>query len=89
MNKIIKATSHDKGVLSLTFDNGNEVSVDFTHLIRQGGVFAQLADPIFFKAASISGDGRYIEWPGNLDFCADALLAEGSQSQGVESTAGK
>ena len=88
MNKITRATPQDNGVLSLTFDNGNEVSVDFTHLIRQGGVFAQLADPTFFKAVSVSEDGRYIEWPGNLDFCADALLAEGSQSQGVESTAG-
>ena len=89
MNKITKATPHDKGVLSLTFDNGNEVSVDFTDLIRQRGVFAQLADPTLFKAVTVSEDGRYIEWPGDLDFCADALLAEGSQSQGLESKSGK
>jgi hypothetical protein len=88
LNRITKATPQDKGVLSLTFDNGNEVSVDFTHLVRQGGVFAQLADPVFFNGVSVSADGRYVEWPGNLDFCADALLMEGSQSQGAESTAG-
>jgi hypothetical protein len=37
------------------------------------GVFAPLADPAFFIRVRIGGSDRSLEWPGELDFCADAL----------------
>jgi hypothetical protein len=35
--------------------------------------FAAFADPEFFAQVRVSEDGRSLEWPGDLDFCADAL----------------
>lgn len=59
--------------LSLTYDDGVTGEVDFGSIIQRGGVFSALDDPEFFRRVEISDDGRYIVWPGELDFCADAL----------------
>ena len=32
----------------------------------------------FFSQAAIGKRGRYIQWPGELDFCADALCCDKS-----------
>ena len=40
------------------------------------GVFAPLADPAFFARVAVGRRGRSLEWPGELDFCADALWFE-------------
>lgn len=61
----------------LHYSGGEETVVDFRPLIERGGVFAALADAEFFAQVKIGEHGRYIEWPGNLDFCADALLQQG------------
>ncbi len=37
------------------------------------GVFAPWTDYGFFRQASIGERGRTLTWPGELDFCADAL----------------
>lgn len=63
--------------LRLTYSDGETIVVDFTLLIQRGGVFAALGDPQFFARVSLGERGRYIQWPGELDFCADALWLEG------------
>lgn len=63
--------------LRLTFDDGSRRDVDLAPLVRKGGVFAPLARPENFRAARAAADGRYIEWPGGPDLCADALWLEG------------
>lgn len=63
--------------LLLQYAGGEEVLVDFQSVIERGGVFASLADPQFFAQVKVGERGRYIEWPGNLDFCADALWQQG------------
>lgn len=63
--------------LLLHYSGGDKVLVDFKPLIERGGVFRALAEPQFFALVSIGDQGRYIEWPGNLDFCADALWQQG------------
>jgi hypothetical protein len=35
-----------------------------------------LGDRDFFSQVKLDEGGRYIEWPGGLDFCADALWFE-------------
>jgi len=67
--------------LRLTYADGETIVVDFTPVIQRGGVFAPLSDPEFFSQASIGEGGRYIQWPGELDFCADALWLEGHASE--------
>jgi len=63
-------------VLELTYDDGDSINADFRHVISQGGVFSPLADPDFFSLAAIDAHGRAVVWPGELEFCADALRLE-------------
>ena len=59
----------------IRYTDGEVANVDFRSAIGKGGVFAALADPDFFAQVTVSDDGRYITWPGELDFCADAIRA--------------
>ena len=56
----------------LRFDDKVEGEVDFSPLTGQG-VFAAWNDPAVFRRASIADHGRALEWPGEIDFCADSL----------------
>jgi hypothetical protein len=47
----------------------------FDHLIGKG-VFAAFADPAFFVQVSVGERGRSLEWPEEIDLCADALWFE-------------
>jgi hypothetical protein len=59
--------------LQITYEGGETILVDFDPVIRQGGVFTPLADPGFFAQVSVDPRGRAVRWPGDLEFCADAL----------------
>jgi hypothetical protein len=61
--------------VALTWQNGQTTVSSFHHLIGRG-VFAPLADPSFFSLVTVGERGRSLEWPGELDFCADALWFE-------------
>ena len=58
--------------VKLTWANGQETVNHFAHLVGRG-VFAAFSDPKFFAKARVGKRGRSLEWPGELDFCADAL----------------
>lgn len=77
LRKIVSLTPEDGFRLRLIYDDGQTIVVDFTDTIRQGGVFAPLADPRFFAKAVLDQRGRAVRWPGDIDFCADALWLEG------------
>jgi NAD dependent epimerase/dehydratase family enzyme len=62
--------------LRLVYSDDRIVVIDFTPIIQQGGVFAVLADFEVFSQVKLGQGGRYIEWLGELDFCADALWLE-------------
>lgn len=62
--------------LRLRYEDGTSGEIDCQPLIVRGGVYVRLASPGAFRQVSISGSGRYLEWPGNVDFCADALYEE-------------
>jgi hypothetical protein len=59
--------------LQIIYEGGEAILIDFGPVIRQGGVFAPLADPGFFGQVSVDPRGRAVRWPGDLEFCADAL----------------
>lgn len=67
--------------LRVVYDDGQTVVVDFGPIIRQGGVFAPLADWELFRKAKPGSRGRSVCWPGDIDFCADALWL---QAQGQD-----
>ena len=64
--------------LRITFLDGVTVELDFKKKILPGTVTAPLSDVDFFKQVKIAPGGRAIEWPGEIDFCADSLWLEGS-----------
>jgi Protein of unknown function (DUF2442) len=74
--QIAKITKEDDYKLRLFYTNDSSIVVDFNPIIQQGGVLAKLANPEFFAQVSIGEKGRYIQWPGEIEFCADALWFE-------------
>ena len=75
-NIIIAAEPDPVGhAVKLTWANGETTVNDFRHLVGKG-VFAAFSDPRFFAQVRVGEGGRSLEWPGDLDFCADALWFE-------------
>jgi len=75
-NVIIAAAADPKtyGVV-VTWANGETTAISFRHLVGNG-VFAALAEPEVFARVQVGERGRSLEWPGEIDFCADALWFE-------------
>jgi len=72
-NVIIGAVAHPENLtVTLAWANGATTENSFRDLAGRG-VFAPLADPVFFARVRVGEGGRSLEWPGELDFCADAL----------------
>jgi hypothetical protein len=72
MIKIVAAKVLDGYHVWLRFEDGAEGEVDFSDQVGKG-VFAPWTDYEFFRNAAIGERGRVLTWPGELDFCADAL----------------
>lgn len=64
----------------LRFDDGVEGEVDFSPLAGRG-VFAAWNDLAVFQRAAIADQGRALGWPGEIDFCADALWLQVTRKQ--------
>jgi hypothetical protein len=65
----------DNRTVALTWSNGETTVSQFGHLVGKG-VFAAFADQAFFAQVCVGERGRSLEWPGEIDFCADALWFE-------------
>jgi hypothetical protein len=74
LNNIITAAIADPTTytVTVTWATGDTTVNRFEHLIGKD-VFARLADPDVFLQVGIGEHGRSLEWPGEIDFCADAL----------------
>ncbi|MBI4829082.1 MAG: DUF2442 domain-containing protein [Nitrospinae bacterium] len=78
--RVITSVAAESGYrLRLMYAGGDSVTVDFARVIALGGALAPLKDGKFFSRVSIGAAGRSLEWPGGIDFCADALWLEGTQ----------
>ena len=73
MKKITLATPLPDYVVRLEYASGEVFDVDFKPVIARGGVFAKIEPLETFKQVRVGVHGRFIEWPGGIDFCADAL----------------
>ena len=89
-NIIVGATPNAADLtVTLRWASGAETVKDFRNLAGKG-VFSALADPGVFALVRIGARGRSLEWPGEIDFCADALWFEAhpeelpSQRQSVD-----
>lgn len=61
--------------LKLRFNDGVEGVVDLSAEVGRG-VFAAWRDANHFNAVRPVLGGRALEWPGEIDLCADALYLE-------------
>ncbi len=77
LNQISQITVLKNSRLGLVYRDGAVVIVDFAPVAAAGGVFTPLADPGFFSQVQLGPRGRFIVWPDDLDFCADALRLDG------------
>jgi len=59
--------------LRLVYEDGAEYTLDFRAIVARGGVMAALRDDAVFSRVRVAHDGIAIEFPGEIDFCADAL----------------
>jgi hypothetical protein len=77
LDNIITAATADptSHVVTVTWANGEKTINKFRHLVGKG-VLAALADPTVFAQVQVGERGRSLEWPGEIDFCADALWFE-------------
>jgi hypothetical protein len=73
--------------LQLRFDDGVAGEVDLSTDAGKG-IFGPWRDPGHFASVKIAHRGRALEWPGDIDLCADALYLEIS-GQTVEELFGK
>ena len=66
--------------LRLVYSDGKVIIHDFKPTIQIGGLFERLKDPAYFAKVTIGEHGRYIEFPDELDFCADSLRIKGVEA---------
>jgi hypothetical protein len=72
-NVITAAVANPKThAVAVSWASGDTTVNRFDHLIGKG-VFARMADPTVFMQVAIGEHGRSLGWPGEIDFCADAL----------------
>lgn len=76
LNHIANLTVLPDYKLLLRYEDGETVIADFLPVIQQRGIFSPLADTNFFERASLDIHGRIVFWPGELEFCADALRVQ-------------
>ncbi len=75
-NIIVTAVADpDTHAVALTWANGATTVSRFRHLVGRG-VFAAFTNPAFFAQTRVGERGRSLDWPGEIDFCADALWFE-------------
>jgi hypothetical protein len=77
LDNVITAAVADPNThtVTLAWANGETTANGFGHLIGKG-MFAALTDPAFFARVHVGERGRSLEWPDEIDFCADALWFE-------------
>ena len=75
-NAILSATADPVTFsVALTWVNGATTTANFRDIIGKG-IGVALADPALFAKVQVGDRGRSLEWPGDIDFCADALWFE-------------
>ena len=77
LDNVILSAAPDSTTFSvaLKWANGDATVSKLGHLLSRG-VMKRLADPGFFEKVRVGEYGRSLDWPGGLDFCADALWFE-------------
>ncbi len=70
---IRKAKALPDSSIEITWNDGEVSVVSMRETIEKGGVFAPLAEPEEFAKIKVGDGGRWVEWPGEVDICADDI----------------
>lgn len=73
LHVIKQAVPEKEHRLRLRFADGCEGILDLTELINKNGVYTKLRDDDAFARVRVGPNGRWVEWPQDIDLCADAL----------------
>jgi hypothetical protein len=74
MQRIVRVTTRPGYRLRITFANESRAQeLDVSGLVAKGGVFAPLHNAALFDQVSVGEGGRWLQWPGDVELCADAL----------------
>jgi hypothetical protein len=71
-NRLVSVVVLDDFRIRLEYSDGAHYLLDFSGWL-DSGVLVQLKDPEVFAQARIGPNGRCLEFPGAIDFCADSL----------------
>jgi hypothetical protein len=59
--------------LEITWKDGEVSVVSLHETVAKGGVFEPLGDPEMFAKVELGEGGRWLQWPSEVDICADDL----------------
>jgi hypothetical protein len=70
--------------LALAFEDGVRAHLDFSPMVNQHGVFADLKNTEIFRRVAIDVEAQTLTWPNGVDLCPDVLyhLATGAELPG-------
>lgn len=77
MHRVAEVVPLDDYKLLLTFDNGEKRICDMSG--SMSGVLSKLKNKGFFKTVKVNMGA--VEWPGQLDFCPDAMYMRSVPAQ--------
>jgi uncharacterized protein DUF2442 len=72
---IRKARALQDCAVEITWKDGAVSVVSLRETVAKGGVFAPLSDPETFVKVEVGEGGRWFQWPGEVDICADDLVS--------------
>jgi len=75
MKKIVSVEPLPDYRLKLRFEDGVEGEIDLSREVDKE-IFSAWRDPKHFASVKIGHGGRSLEWPDEIDLCADALYLE-------------
>ena len=78
--RITSATVSGPHLLSLSFSDGSEKTVNVSTLL-EGPVFEPLRDPDYFAQASLDSVCGTVVWPNGADFAPEALYELAADNQ--------
>ena len=75
---VVRAEHRGEYAMLLTFNDGLERVVDFTHWI-QGPIFEPLRDPEYFRRFFL--EGGTVVWPNGADIAPETLYEQAKSSE--------
>jgi hypothetical protein len=72
--------------LEITWEDGEVSVVSLHETVAKGGVFAPLGDPEMFAKVELGEGGRWLQWPSEVDICADDLWYQAHSTQRSKSS---